>query len=461
MAKGLLDDEELRRFNAIESQGQPFYKVGFPMEGRSLLFPFKDSMPGSVFNERSAALPGLLAGALNYFTAPERARTGSDPTFNPTEEAINMAFNTFGGGIATGKALRNPTGQGGVDLAMSYLANTPKKPNPVVGTRYETENLGGLLDKNPVNLENYRGGSLMVMPWDSTSRNVAIKSVSDVELPSQVITHGGQDYARDVAHQAQGIVGASGEAIAKRIRDREVQAIKENLEAGGTGKILHLPITMGDFAENFSVMPAQALLGILDKAKPTKASLKELNNSIRNFSPDKKDLTFKPFKNFKGVETEQGRIQLMTGEGLESTAGEIRKAFVNRMYLKGNQEKFGFNAEDIVRAVSDPALIGVPKGYAGNTVIESSLTGMQLKPSNNPTYNTDFTGNYVGTLGQSVPVEQLMPKRFSAISQEMSGKQGDLRTHVIGALEKRKAGVSEFIDDQLLESLIKYLQPYR
>jgi hypothetical protein len=126
MAKGLLtDEEELRRFNAIEAQGQPFYKVGLPMEGRSLLFPFKDSMPGSVFNERSAALPGLLAGALNYLTAPERARTGSDPTFNPTEEAINMAFNNFGGGIATSKALRNPTGEGGKDVGMFIGKSSP------------------------------------------------------------------------------------------------------------------------------------------------------------------------------------------------------------------------------------------------------------------------------------------------------------------------------------------------
>lgn len=126
MAKGLLtDEEELRRFNAIEAQGQPWYKVGLPMEGRSLLFPFQDSMPGSVFNERSAAIPGLLAGALNYLTAPERARTGSDPSFNPEKEAVDMAMNTFGGGIVTGKALRNPTGQGGIDLALNAWHGTP------------------------------------------------------------------------------------------------------------------------------------------------------------------------------------------------------------------------------------------------------------------------------------------------------------------------------------------------
>lgn len=343
----------------------------------------------------------------------------------------------------------------------SYRPTTPLKPDPSVGTRYETENLGGLLDKTPVNMEDYLGSSVMVMPWDSTSRNVAIKSVSDVQLPQSVITHGGQDYARDAALQAQNIAGASGESIAKRIRDREQQAIKENLAAGGTGKILHLPITMGDFAENFSVMPSEILLGIIDQAKPTKEALQKLNDQIRAFSPDGKKADFKPFTGFAGVETEKGRAQLLSGEGIGTTAGELRKALANRMYLKGNQEQFGFNAEDIVSAVSDQSLVGVPKGFVGNTVIGSSPEGMQLSPSVNPTYNTDFTGKYLGTLGQSIPVEQIMQKRFENVSEEMAGKKGNLRQNVIGALEKRKSGVSELIDDQFLENLNRYYQSVR
>jgi hypothetical protein len=82
-------------------------------------------MEGSVFNKREVALPGILAGALNAFTSPARALTGSDPTFKPGEEAANMALNTFGGGIATGKALTNPTGMGGKDLALNVYHGTP------------------------------------------------------------------------------------------------------------------------------------------------------------------------------------------------------------------------------------------------------------------------------------------------------------------------------------------------
>jgi hypothetical protein len=449
----LLYGEQQPVYSDIE-QPKTWYNQPLDMEGRYTFLPLRDTLEGSVMNEREWALPGLLTEAVNAVTAPGRSVTAG----LLEADAPNFALNMMGGGLLASKAA--PTPQGGKDLG-SFLFNTPTKPNPVVGTRFETEFLGGLLDKKPVNLEDYLGSSVMVMPWDSTSRNVAIKSVSDVDLPQSVITHGGHDYARDIAHQAKNIAGASGESIAKRIQDREAQAVQENLAAGGTGRILHLPITMGDYAENFSVMPTQTLLGVIERAKPNKKQFREIRDQVREFTPDGKKADFKPFKRFKGIDTEEGLQQLITGEGIDTTAGELRKAFVNRMYLKGNQEKFGFNAEDIVNAVTDLSLSGVPKGYVGNTVIGGSQGGMKLMPSNNQTYNTNFTGDYLGTLGQSIPVEQFMQRTYGRLAEEMSGKRGNLRQNVIGAMEKRKEGVSEIIDDQFLENLNRYFQSIR
>jgi hypothetical protein len=126
LASLLSEEEELRRFNAMQGD-QPWYSKALPMEGRATFLPFRDTMEGSVFNKREVALPGILAGALNAFTSPARALTGSDPTFKPGEEAANMALNTFGGGIATGKALTNPTGIGGTDLALNVYHGTPNQ----------------------------------------------------------------------------------------------------------------------------------------------------------------------------------------------------------------------------------------------------------------------------------------------------------------------------------------------
>jgi hypothetical protein len=345
---------------------------------------------------------------------------------------------------------------------MTYRVSTPLNPDPLVGTQFEREFLGGLAEKKPVKIEDLEGASVAIMPWDSSNRNYAIKSISNEVLPNEVITHGGHDYARDIEHIKKGIGGASNLSIAKRIRDRDAQARLENLAAGGSGKVIHMPVTMGEGAENFSVMPTEAVLGLIDAREPSKKFIKELNDSIKNYVIPKKTkegyIKTQPFKNFKGVHTEEGRMQLYTGEGLDSTAGELRKALINRTAgLKKNQEYLGFNAEDLTAALTDPALMGVPKGYIGNTVLQTGEGGMHLLPSQNRTYTTDFTADYMGSLGHSVPVETILPGVFSNVSKELATKKGDLRTNVLGALEKRKKNFSQIVDKDVINNYYKYL----
>ena len=343
-----------------------------------------------------------------------------------------------------------------------YRPSTPLKPDPLVGTQFERQYLGGLAEKTPVKIEDLEGASVAIMPWDSSNRNYAIKSISNEELPNEVITHGGFDYPRDVEHIKKGIGGASNLSIAKRIQDRDAQARLENLAAGGSGKVIHMPVTMGEGAENFSVQPTEVVLGLIDAREPSKKFIKELNDSLKNYVIPKKTkegyIKTQPFKNFKGVHTEEGRMQLYTGEGLDSTAGELRKALINRTAgLKKNQEYLGFNAEDLVAALTDPALMGVPKGYIGNTVLQTGEGGMHLLPSQNRTYTTDFTADYMGSLGHNVPVETILPGVFSAVSKELATKKGDLRTNVLGALEKRKKNFSQIIDKNVINNYYKYL----
>jgi hypothetical protein len=344
----------------------------------------------------------------------------------------------------------------------SFLPTTPLKPNLEVGTRYVREYMGGLAEKVPRKIEDFMGSSAMIMPWDSTSRNYAIKSISGETLPRDVITHGGQDYARDLAHIQQGVAGASNLSIAKKIRDRDTQARIENLRAGGTGDILHFPVTMGDNGENFSVMPTEALLGLMQNREPSKKFIQQLDDSIRNFpiakQTSKGRVVTHPFTKFAGLGSEEGKMQLYSGEGIDTTAGELRKAFTNRATLKNNQEYLGFNAEDLAAALRDPSLAGVPKGYIGNTMFKTGPEGMHLRPSQNPTYSTDFTGQYLGTLGQSVPVEALFPKTFGDFSNQLANTKGHLRTNVLGKLEKKKENVSELIDQQVVDNYYKYLE---
>lgn len=342
----------------------------------------------------------------------------------------------------------------------AYKEGTIDKPHALSGTVFDREYIGGLADKKPLNLEDYMGSSILFNPYDLSSRNYRITSVSD--KPVDIITHGGQDYGRDILHMKKGIGGASNEEIAKRVRDREQIAIQENLAQGGTGKILHMPTTMGAGSENFSVMPTEVLMQILDTNKLSKAQIKALDDSIRNYPMRKKvGDTYKvttPFKDFKGLKTEQGRSQLYTGEGLGSTAGELRKALVDRMSMTQNQKMLGYNIEDLIASIQDPALRGAPKGYAGNTVMIGSEGGMKLMPSSNPTYNTDWTSMYGGTLGANIPVDVIAKPKFDDLAKIFHGKKADLRNMTLGALEKRKAGVAQMVDEPLIERVYQWKQ---
>ena len=96
------------------------------MEGRAAFLPFQDTLPGSVMNQRSWALPGIIAGAANAITAPGRAYSGSDPTFNPEEEAANFAMNVMGGGMGASRAAPAPAGS----LGMNVYHGTPHRFRP-------------------------------------------------------------------------------------------------------------------------------------------------------------------------------------------------------------------------------------------------------------------------------------------------------------------------------------------
>ena len=122
IADALTQDQLLAQFNRREGETQPWYMKPMDMQGRATFLPFKDTLPGSVMNQRELALPGLLAGAVNAFTAPSRVSTQG---FDAPEEALNLATNVMGGGITTGKMMRNPTGVGGTDLALNVYHGTP------------------------------------------------------------------------------------------------------------------------------------------------------------------------------------------------------------------------------------------------------------------------------------------------------------------------------------------------
>lgn len=413
--------------------------------------------------------------AVDRLSARQRAmRLALDPSFEPHYQhlAHHAVWDKASGTETTHddlmRAMRGYAQGGNVEptpdqmrqmLAQSgHLTSTPKKPHAAVGQRYGVSEPTGLAPKTPVDLEKHKGASMMVMPWDSTSRNVRVHSISGHELPESVTTHGGQDYARDLEHMGQGVAGASGEDIAKRIATREAIARMENEQQGGTGKLLHMPITMGERGEDFSLTPTEILHQLVMRGMLHPGELARMNAEIRAHRIIKNKKPIQPFGGFVGLEHPEFDEQIVTGKGLDTTAGELRKAIVDRVgYLKANQKALDFNMEDVANAVTDPALRGVPKGYIGNTVIGSDPDHMTLTPSKNKAYDTNFSGEYLGTLGHSMPAEIFFGDRMRALAKEFEGKPGNPRNMALGALEKRNEGISQLLNNEALDKYGKYM----
>ena len=105
-----------------------------PMEGRANFLPFQDTA-----GKRSWALPGVLAAAINAFTAPKRAYTGSDPNFDSQEEAANFVMNMMGGGMGASRGApasslgMNAFHRTATPFEGDFIRNHPRSPNSFSG----------------------------------------------------------------------------------------------------------------------------------------------------------------------------------------------------------------------------------------------------------------------------------------------------------------------------------------
>jgi hypothetical protein len=66
--------------------------------------------------------PEMLYDAARAIAAPGAAARGADIG---VPDAVNMAFNVAGGGLGVSSAMRRPTGEGGIDLAMNAYHGSP------------------------------------------------------------------------------------------------------------------------------------------------------------------------------------------------------------------------------------------------------------------------------------------------------------------------------------------------
>lgn len=377
-------------------------------------------------------------------------------------------------------------------VPIGYVKHTEKSPNPHVGYRYEAVQHPGIQEPIPIDLakleRDKKGASLGVIPWDSQSRNVEVSSISGEPLTIHLDTHGGQPYALDEKHLEELIGGSSAKEVADAIKERDRYAIKENLEKGGTGEVLHAVTTMGKYGENYAHTPSEFAFELINRrlqeGRLSNKDLDYLNNLIRT-QQDKKiqrDKGIFPYANFAGFETPEGLEQIYKGGlGLQTSPGNLRKAIAENLHKVKQQELLGFNSEDFINATSEPSLRGVDKGYIGGTLLSNDIGsagfygprkdrfGMELAPSSGfpyeSPYSTDFSARYYGQLPEMIPLDVVMHRQLAPLEQGFLARpnkkpytEKSLRNAAIGSLEKSNEGVSQIMDDRFFQDLSDYME---
>lgn len=431
---------------------------------------------GKIADTAKYVLPEWLSAApevLNEMSYGEMPYKGKGQTFNLDPRALDVA-DLLPFGAAAGMTKKVAKG------IPEFLEHTLTKPNPKVGTRVESEFLGGLLEPKIITPEEFLNKSVIMIPYDNSSRNMAIHGVSGHSFKQPVVTHGGDQYAMDLEHILQGIGGASNESVVNKLQKRVKEASEENLQKGGSGDVLLATQRMGERRyganqktrkvndpKDFSTQPKDVLLRILDNAERNKLNLKpedikEFDDMIRN-SPvsrmrtdpttgKKKAVTTRPFVDFPGIMTEEGRKML-------DEDGGLRKAVMKEAASAKIQSKFKFNIEDIDQGLADPNSLNRNIGDIGNSFL--LVKNGQLNPaaSKNKSYDTNFMAQYVGGFGdQFNPFDSIFKPKADALRQLHGNKSSDLHNMMVGSLNRRDENFAQFMSEKDVEALNNYVK---
>jgi len=339
----------------------------------------------------------------------------------------------------------------------NYLPNTPKNPNPLVGTRYVTEQVPGTqAARREANLDDMLGASLITYPTDMLSRNVKIKEVSGIPLDEQPVSVGGLEYMSDLRNMANNIGYASNQAQATSQNNRALKAIEENLARGGTGRVFMAPHTMPYGGENFSTTPTEGLLAIIDTVGINPELAAELSDRIRGATV--KGVKGK-YKDFVGIGDSGLRDQLMTGAGLSAgSPGDLRKVFVDKLSSVAAEKGLGFNYRDLQNAILNPNVMNKPAFLMGDSIFEA-LPHLGTSKGTHPAYSDNIPGIFLGNT-PGAPISDVMGEAYQRALLENMGKPGprpgtfaDPDQLARGALSTAGGNISLFLDEKEIARL--------
>ena len=314
----------------------------------------------------------------------------------------------------------------------------------LTNTSVDETDLGENLPRKSVSWEDMEGKLILPLYGDRTSRGILVSGVDDMKFDNPVYTEGGVDFMVGPAAQANRSVWASNSNIIKRIAD---EAERARVAEGGE-PIYGVTGSMAPNANDFAVHTGSVIAEMVNNSKITRKTASEFNELMRAYDPD-----------FVGIRSPKLR------EWIDTTTSPKRKAFIALMDSSPMQAGGMPSPAQARYAVTDQTQRNMPAGQFGLGIAKldeldpilratsSGNTGGMMFPHS--TYNTQITGDYVGS---ATPVPQGL--LFKDLYDSMKGgvtKAGQPyneahRTHAI----KTKMPVQR-LTPEIIDGVLGYL----
>ena len=282
-----------------------------------------------------------------------------------------------------------------------------------------------LVPHKTIKFEEMLGGAGVPLTVDRSGAGKLIQEVGGKPLIRDVPTQGGIDYTR------------WNEAFASlpNVANRYGTQIKEASKMKGVDpdKIYGLSNLMSHTGIDFSHQPMEVLLNQFDPTLLDKKRVKEFNTAVQNepvVNQKTKNVTY-PFMNFSGIETPEGRQELLQ---TSNYGGELRKNVMHKMNLDDFADMQFPSIAEARAATTEPRIMEAPTGTVGHNVARFNPEGIVTYETDKPHYSytgviqsNPTLGGYAGEAEQTMPMKDIFQQYFDVRRALNKPEASDMR----------------------------------
>jgi hypothetical protein len=334
------------------------------------------------------------------------------------------------------KEMLDPAGLGSVKL-----------PDYVENIEYDfAPQADALKPAQTIDIGALQGKTLIPAFGDRTYAGGALQGIGDVTFDQPVNMQGGNQFMR---LQGEGIWASEKDPMTQKAKFADFLKDSE-------GEDVRLMYTsMGGQSGDFSMMMADATMGMVEQSKITKKAAKEYDKWVREGGT--KDSPNDP--NWPGILSPDARDYLKN-----NMTGTNRRLLWQEMD-KNKYQKDGFpNVGTIRAAITEPDLLTTPAFSSGRAIGTIDGPAVEVKPNKNAntsnqlvyspheTYSYQAAGDYQGGLDSDVPGEMVFRDFFQDRRAAGIKTSGDQRSFMMSPYTRQK------VDQQMVDEISQYLE---